>query len=444
MNNLKIYLLFFLLSSTLVAQQIISLTWHEVVGISQRENLELKIKQEDLYYQVKNECKAIGEFLPTIKYQFQAINNIERPEFVVPNFGRIKFGTNYNFTHSVELQYPIFTGGLRWSNWKIQKNLSKSLQEQLRDKEDDIVLQALEAYFGLMLAKNLIDVNRRAFDAANANLEQVEKFFNLGGASKLDYLRAKSRYSSSLPPLKTAINSYDLAEEKLKFILNITPEDSLVVLDSLKEMEFLSSLEGMNLSDINKQALANRPDLKNMALQRTIASDQKTISLSKFMPQIIFAANLQHQAQVQDAAFVPNDFVRSKSAVLALQIPLFEGVKRIVDYQQASINERKAEIMFKLSERAVLLEVQASYLETKNTRENLATLRSAMLESRETLRLAELNYKEGIITQVDVLTAQLALTSSEVNFQQGIFDYNVSQLYLLRSIGRLDTIWKVQ
>ncbi len=89
--------LFFMLISQTLAQQIITLTWNDVVGISRDRNLELKIQEQDLRQQELNEWKSMSEFLPAVNYQYQMINNVERPVFVIPNFGQVRFGTEYNF-----------------------------------------------------------------------------------------------------------------------------------------------------------------------------------------------------------------------------------------------------------------------------------------------------------------------------------------------------------
>jgi outer membrane protein len=444
MRPFYILLLLLAFAIKLPGQQIISLTWNDVVGIGLKENLEIKIQSYTYEYQSKNEWKALGDFLPTIDYQFQAINNIELPEFVIPNFGRVRFGTTYNYSHLLQAQWPLFTGLARIANWQIQKKLTKSLKQELHNKEDEIVLRSLEAYFSLLLANNVFLVNERSYQASKANYEQVEKFYNMGAASKLDFLRASSNLSSRLAPLISAKNGRNLAEKNLKFILNINQKDSLVVLDSLEEIDFVAEYDDMTLDQLYNLAETNRPDLKSVNLQNEIASDQKLLSASSFLPKLILAANIQHQAQVEQAEFVPNDFIRSKAVALSLQIPLFHGTKRIFDYQQSIINKRKSELLVDLSQKAAILEVDASVLKIMETRENLATLRSAMNEAREVQRLAELNYQEGIITQVDVLAAQLSLTSSELSYHRGIYEYNVSQLYLLKSIGKMNSVWEIE
>ncbi len=443
-HNWRIFVIifFFLAWTRAGAQQIITLSWNDVVGITREQNLEIKLQDRDYAFQSKNVLKAYGDFLPSLEYQFQAINNIERPEFVIPGFGRIRFGTEYNYTHLLQVQLPIFTGLSRIANLSIQKNMKKSMAQELRNKEDEVVLKVLEAYFNLILANTLINVNQRGYDAAKANFEQVEKFYDLGGASKLDYLRAKARLSSAQPLLRSAFNQRILAGENLKFILNVSSEDSLIVLDTLSKQEFIEPYISYPVAELCSIAILERSDLESLRYQREIANEQKTVSFSRFLPMVSLAANIQHQAQIDKWQVNSEDYIRSKSAILLVQYPLFQGAKRIFDYQQAQINEQKAEIALELSYKVAILEVQAAYIKFQDTRANLASLQEAMLEAREALRLADLNYQEGIITQVDVLTTQVSLINSEVNFQQGLYEYNLSQLYLLKYIGKLNMIWE--
>jgi len=440
LSLLAFFLLVCFSYSTVFAQQIISLTWDDVVGISQKENLELKIGQQEYRHQRLNKWKALSDFLPSVTYQFQGQNNIELPEFVFMG-QRIRVGTDYNFSHALQLRYPIFTGGLRLANWKIQHSLQKSLAEQLRNKEEEVVLKALEAYFNAILSDALIEVNRQAHQAAKANFEQVEKFYEVGAASQLDYLRAKSRFTSTISPLTSARNARKLALENLKFILNINPSDSLIILDSLLRMDFLGDWGEADLKDLQEIALNERPDLRSADYQEKAVGAQKIIAGSRFFPTVNFIASVQHQAQINTMDVTREDYNRVKMAMISVQLPLFEGGRRALDYQQARINHKKAQIQIEQLRRAILLEVESGYRQFREAQSNLISLEQATREAREALRLANLSYKEGLSTQVDVLNAQLSYTSSEAQFKQGIYKYNVSQLQLLKSIGKLHTIW---
>ncbi len=441
MKRFYFLLIFLGLISSAPAGDIISLTWNQVVDISRKENLDIRIMNQDYRIQKLNEWKAMADFLPTVDYSFRAVNNLELPVFVF--MGRsFRVGTKYDFTHSLQLQFPVFLGGMRFANRNIQRNSKRSLAQLLKGKEEEVVLKSVEAYFQVILTNDLVVVNQKAFEAAKANYEQVEKFYNEGSASRLDLLRAKTRFSESKPNLTSALNARKMAVENLKFILNLNAEDSVVVLDTLSRKDFLKEFAKSTLKELQDLALANRTDLKSLQFQKQIAQNQKLIAGSRFLPQIIVSAGVQHQALLQNRNVTWDDYSRIKSASVILQFPLFEGGKRILDLQQAFIQNKKISLQTEQLKKAVLLEVNNRFNAYREAAQNLVTLKQAFKEAGETLRLANLTYKEGLSTQVEVLNAQLSFTNSEARYRRGMFDYNISQLRLLKAIGKLDTIWE--
>ncbi len=433
--------LIFIFLASATAGDIITLTWRQVVGIGIKQNLDLQIMRQDYRTQSLNQWKAVSDFLPTVNYNFQAVNNVELPLMVF--MGRsFRIGTKYNFTHVFQAQLPLFTGGLRFDNYKIQKYSKRSLQALLKNKESDIALKVTEAYFQVILSNDLVRVNQRALQAAQANLRQVQKFFKTGAASKLDLLRAQTRYSQSLPRLTSAKNKRKMAVDNLKFLLNFNLQDSIVVLDTLRQMNFLKDFANLPLAQLQEIALQSRSDLQSMAFRKKAVGMQKWIAAGRFLPQIVLSANVQHQAFLDNSKVRWDDYTRAKSAAIAVQFPLFEGGKRLIEMQQARIQEQKIRLQQRQLRQAALLNVKNSFNSFKEAQENLQSLRQAFAQAKEALRLANLSYKEGLSTQVDVLNAQAAFTSSELQYRQGIYQYDVAQLELLKAIGKLKTIWR--
>ncbi len=390
-----------------------------------------------------NVYKTVSDFLPSLNYEFQAVNNIELPVLVFMG-NRFRIGTKYNFNHVLQVQLPLFLGGARIANFNMQRHAHKSFLHMLRGKKQDVALKAIEAYYNVMLARDLIKVNEKARAAAQANFEQVKKFYQAGSASQLDLLRAKARLSQTLPALTSAKNALTLGLENLKFLLNLSSEDSVVVLDSLCIKEFLGSFKNQSLEELQALALANRWDLQSMEQQHAIQQNQKWLTGSRFLPNVIVSAKVQHQAFLENTRITAHDYTRSKSAAIALQWPLFEGGKRLLEFQQAFIQTEKVAFQKEQLKQAIRMEVKNSWQKFQEAKQNLQSLQAAFKEAQEALRLADLTYQEGVSTQVDVLNAQTAFTNSEVQYRKGIFDYNVSQLRLLKAIGKLDVLWQDQ
>jgi outer membrane protein TolC len=422
-------------------KRVIYLSWKNVVDISLKDNLGLKSKMLDYDVQNLETWKSLSYFLPTLSYQGLMQKSLELPVFVFMG-QRFVVGTPYTFQHSLSLSLPLFTGGSRWFNYDIQKDLKKSLSEELKGKEEETVLNAMQAYYGIILADELLKTSSEAVDVAKQNLEQVQKFYNAGTATELDFQRAKAQFSSTLPMYESALSNKKLSAQRLKSILNISLSDSLVVTDTLGISEFLNEYSKTALEDFKTLAKENRNDIKALKYQRDATEIGENIALGQFGPTVAIAASVDHQAPMDNAKVRWSDYIRSKSVTLSVSWPLFEGGRRILDYQIAKIKTDQMDLALKQAQFGAEMDIEQNYYGFAEASKSLQSLKDALDQYKESLRISNLLYTQGMSNQLDVLNAQLLYTKSKSDYLQGVYSYNVSQLALLKAVGLLDKIWK--
>ena len=246
---------------------------------------------------------------------------------------RFVVGTPYNFQHSLSLSLPIFTGGSRWYNHDIQNSFKKSLSEELKGKEEETVLSSMQAYYGIILSDELARSAGEAVSVAEQNFNQVQKFYEAGTATELDYQRAKAQYSSTIPILESALSNKKLSVQRLKSLLDIPFSDSLVVVDTLYKTEFLNEYSNISLEEYKELSRENRNDIKALEYQREATVSGEKIALGQFTPVVNIAASVDHSAPLDNAKVRWSDYIRSKSLTLSVSWPLFEGGRRILDYK---------------------------------------------------------------------------------------------------------------
>jgi outer membrane protein len=424
-----------------VDKRVIYLSWKNVVDISLKDNLSLKSKTLDYETQKLETWKSLSYFLPSLSYQGLAQNNIELPVFVFMG-QRFVVGTPYTFQHSLTLSLPIVTGGSRWFNYVIQRKIKKSLAEELQGKEEETVLNAMQAYYGIILSNELAKVTEDAVTVAKQNALQVQRFYDAGTATELDYQRAKAQYSSTLPLLESATANSKLSVQRLKSLLDIPLTDSLVVVDSLDRSDFLNEYATMSLERLKALSRQNRNDMKALEYQQEAVKSGEHLALAQFSPSVTLVGSVDHAAPVENARVKWSDYIRSKSVTLSLSWPLFEGGKRLLDYQTAKLKSDQMDLLVKQARSGIELDVEQSYYNFIETSKSLQSLKDALDQYSESLRISNVLYSQGMSSQLDVLNAQLLYTKTRSDYLQGVYRYNVSQLALLKSVGLLDKIWK--
>jgi outer membrane protein TolC len=225
-------------------------------------------------------------------------------------------------------------------------------------------------------------------------------------------------------------------------LLNISLEDSLAVTDSLISKNFLKEYSSFSLNELKQLAKEKRNDLKSLSFRLDAANQGEKMVLAQFAPQISLSTNITWQAQLERANVSWNDYIRSKSIMLSVYWPVFEGGRKLVDYQIAKIKTDQIALAISQAKDGALLDIEEKFYSYQEVIKSLEALQQAMDESKESMRISSLMYKNGMSTQLDVLNAQLLYTKSKSEYLQGIFNYNISQLKLLNSVGIMDSIWK--
>ena len=83
----------------------------------------------------------------------------------------------------------------------------------------------------------------------------------------------------------------------------------------------------------------------------------------------------------------------------------------------------------------VRYEVQEAVLNLRQAKESLLSQEKNVEQAQEAVRIAELNYAEGLATNLDVSSVQVALSQARTNFSQAQFDYAVALAQLEKAVG---------
>jgi outer membrane protein TolC len=123
------------------------------------------------------------------------------------------------------------------------------------------------------------------------------------------------------------------------------------------------------------------------------------------------------------------------SVNLVLDIPLFNGFSAQAQVGRSKAIMRELELTQKGMAEMIKFEVQQSILNYKQARESLLSQEKNVEQAQEAVRIAELNYSEGLATSLDVSTAQVALSQAKTNYSQALFDCVISLAQLEKAIG---------
>ncbi len=416
------------------AQEKITLTLEKSIDMALSQNPFYLASQQRVDAAQAQVREAAGQFFPSLNAQ--GLQNLDEKVFVLefPSFvpgGRpqrmaIDFTKDYQL--SLAFSVPLYTGGRLTAGYKSAELNYLSSQESARQTTQETVFNVKRGFNNYLLAKELVQVTEEAHELAEKLLQNVRNMYEVGMSSRLDLLRAEVRVANLKPPVIQAQNNLALAELSLKTLLGL---DVAQAVEIVGEMTY-SPVE-VDLDESIARSLANRPELNQLLYQKQMAGEMIKVAKADYLPTVAVSGNYNFWADSLN--FNKNNWQSFYSFNLVLNIPIFNGLQTPARVAQSKALIRELEYTEKGLVNNIKFEVQSAYLNLNQAKESLLSQEKNVDAAKESVRVAELNYAEGLITITDVGSAQVALSEARVNYLRAIYEYVISLAQLEKAVG---------
>jgi len=378
--------------------------------------------------------EAVAGFFPALNGQGLATLDeklfaLEFPSFIPgqpPQKVEVDFTRDYQFSLSFSL--PLFAGGRLKSGFNSAKYNLQASREAARQSVHTMVFNTKRAFYGHLLARDFVNVAREAVEVAEKHLRNVRTQYEVGVASKFDLLRAEVQVANLKPQLIRARNNLKIGELRLKTLLGIDLDREVEITGELQFRSIKTDLQGSLV-----KAVQLRPELSQLNFQKKMAGEMLKIAQAAHLPTVALSATYNFWG---DALKFNNDLWQNYYTVnLVFSVPIFNGFANSARVAQSKSAIRELEFVKKGLEDSVKFEVRQAVLKIQEALETLRSQEKNVEQAQESLRIAELNYAEGLATSLDVSSVQAALSLAKTNHSQALFDYVIAVAELEKATG---------
>lgn len=124
-------------------------------------------------------------------------------------------------------------------------------------------------------------------------------------------------------------------------------------------------------------------------------------------------------------------------AGIALTIPLSQGGKRLMNIKQAKFQIKKTDLDITDAENNINAQYAQAIAAYNSNLANYKALKENMDIANEVYGIIDLQYRAGIKTYLEVITAQSDLRTSQINYYNALFQLLAGKIDLQRSLGQL-------
>ncbi len=417
------------------SQPTLVLTLDDAVAMALRQNpffLATQEREQQARSQVRS---AVSRFLPSLNAQ--GLNTLDEKLFVLefPSLipgqppQRISIDFTKNYQTALTFNLPLFAGGRLVAGYKQANYNLQASRESVRLSEQETIFNVKRSFYGYLLAREFSAVADEALTLAEKFRDNVKNLYEVGMASKFDLLRSEVQVANLKPQAIRARNSVEVAALGLKTVLGIDLETPVEIRGELAAPPLDAVSEA-----VVEEALAARPELRQLDYQRRMAGEMLRIARGSMMPTIGIGGT--YNLWSDSLGFRKGSWQNYYAINLSVSLPLFNGFEARAQIGQSKAVIRELDWTRKGVSDAIALEVRQAVLDRNQARETLLSQEKNVEQAREAVRIAELNYAEGLATNLDVSTAQVALSQARTNHSQALYDCVISQAQLEKAVGQ--------
>src|SRR5438876_3053609 len=410
----------------------VALRWVDLIQDSVLRQLVDTSLQENR--DVRTALAVIDEF----RAQYRATRGALLPELTANGqAGRNQtvFGTFGSFTYNV---YQA-TADLSWELdvWgRLRRSTSAARSDLVAREEDRRALQlsligdVATAYFDLRAADLNLAIARRTLDSRRQTLALARRRLDQGLISELDVRQFEAEVASPAASVADFQRQVAQQENALSVLVGHNP-GAIARGRSLTEMAARIPVP----AGVPSALLAHRPDVRSAEATLRAATARIGVAQAAWLPTFTLTGQYGSQSTEFSKWFASGTNIWQ--AFAGVSIPLFtEG--RPGGGEQVNIARARAAQARSRYEQTVLVavrDVEDALVGLRTAQDRSAAQERQVIALRRALELADMRYRNGVSSYLDVLEAQRGLFGAELALTQAERDQLVAAVQLYRAVG---------
>lgn len=312
-----------------------------------------------------------------------------------------------------------------WNSYRAVSETVHANQLYSKDSRDLVVLAVGGAYLQVIAAEARVQSAQAQLETANALLDQTSQRRAVGLTAQIDVNRSQVQALTQQQRLVSLKN--DLAKQKINLarLIGLPPSGRFELSDEIG----FAPLPQMTLEEALKQATDLRADLKAARAEVRAAEHGKAAARAERLP----ALSIRGDYGVIGTN--PSQSHGTFSATASLSIPLWQGgrVEGDIEEADAALVQRRAEAEDTVSR--VESDVRNAWLDLEAATTQIEVAEKNRTVTQENLELTKQRYEAGVSDNVDVVQAEDAVATADLDYINSIFAHNVAKLSLARAMG---------
>ena len=341
-----------------------------------------------------------------------------------------------NWTVGIHVRQILYAGGGVDAALDAARTTRLAAELDIQAVVNDVLLQVRTRYADVLLNRERIEVQEKSVALLQEQLQNVKNRFEAGSVSQFEVLTAEVALANAQPDLISARNAFRIAVDELRAALGYRASFA----DTQKIPSFAGELEfnpvDYELESALSAARAKRPELRRLEQLEKAREAGVTVARSDYLPEVYLTGG--YEGRKSRFSNSVSDSVDGWVAGVEASWAIFDGARTRGRVAQARAQLAQARLSLGEQTLAVEVEVRRAFSSLQEAAELAQAATKVVGQAEEALRLADVRYRNGAATQLDVLQARQALTEASLNRLEANYRHTVALATLRKAIAEAD------
>lgn len=340
----------------------------------------------------------------------------------------LPFGQLNTWTASLQFSQLIWNGGRVEAQERQARAGRTAAGLGVTTTRAQLYLDVTTAYFDAALSDRLVAIMQATLDQAGAALSQIEAQLNVGNLPEFEVLRARVSRDSQRAALIGAEAQRELAYLRLKQLLEL-PADEPLALDV--DLADPSGAPAARWSAVLATAEAGYAPVERLAVQQAaeaVTAGEAAVEIARAQrkPTVSLTSGFIAYAYDKVPAFDRRDWTLTGS----ISFPILDGGRLKASERIARTNLEESQAQRKLVAELAELDSRSAFAVYRAARASFEATGSTLEQAQRAFEIAEVRYREGLSTQLELNDARLALEAAAAERARAARDLQVARVKL--------------
>lgn len=431
-------LAFLLIPTTISAQDSVHVNLQKALEIALSENPTIKIANRTIESKKYYKDEQIAALFPSVSASASYQRTVKKQKMTMEFGGspmEIEVGTSNNYVAGLNFSLPLVAAPT-WYNLKLSQIDVQNAIESARSSKIELINQVKSAYYGLLLAQDSYRVLQINFANVEMTAKNINDKYEQGLASDFDKLRADVQVANQKPQLTSAQQAVNLSAMMLKVLIGVDVTEPIIFDGHLSDFEN----EMLNYKVVDGQliSLANNTDLRQLELsQEQLKTSLKLIKASS-CPTLAFSGNYQYMTMANDFDFANYNWFPYSVIGLSLNVPILSWVGTSYKIKETKITMANLEDQKKYLENNLRVSVNSNLDNIRNAIAEMTSNKETMMQAERAYNIVQKQFEVGMATWLDLNSAELAMTQSQLLYHQSIYNFLTAKNELEKLMGNIE------